>query len=230
MKGLGPLVRLAEEIVSCRACPRLVAWREEAAAHPPRRFQGQRYWGRPVPGFGDAGARLLVVGLAPAANGGNRTGRVFTGDASGDFLFAALHRAGIANQPASVSQADGLELRDAWIAAAVRCAPPDNKPTQAEFSRCRPFLVREIAALPHLSVVLALGAHAWRAAIEALVENGAPRPKPLPAFSHGAKVRLGRFLLLGSYHVSQQNTFTGRLTPAMLDAVLRRVRSEEKRR
>ena len=228
VKGPGTLVRLAEDITFCRACPRLVAWREEAAAHPPRRFRGQRYWGRPVPGFGDAGARLLVVGLAPAANGGNRTGRVFTGDASGDFLFAALHRAGFANQPGSVSQGDGLELRDAWIAAAVRCAPPDNRPTPAEFERCRPFLVREIAALPRLAVVLALGAQAWRAAIEALARNGAPRPRPLPAFGHGAEVRLGRFLLLGSYHVSQQNTFTGRLTPAMFDAVLRRAREKER--
>ncbi len=224
------LVGLAEEITSCRACPRLVAWREEAAAHPPRRFQGQRYWGRPVPGFGDAGARLLVVGLAPAAHGGNRTGRVFTGDASGDFLFAALHRAGFANQSRSVSRDDGLVLVGAYVAAAARCAPPGNKPTPAEFARCRPFLVREIAALPRLSVVLALGADAWRAAIEALVENGASRPRPLPAFGHGAEVRLGRFLLLGSYHVSQQNTFTGRLTPAMFDAVLERVRFEEKRR
>jgi uracil-DNA glycosylase family 4 len=206
-----------------------VAWREEAAAHPPRRFQGQRYWGRPVPGFGDAGARLLVVGLAPAAHGGNRTGRVFTGDASGDFLFAALYRAGFANQARSVSRDDGLVLVGAYVAAAARCAPPDNKPTPAEFARCRPFLVREIAALPRLSVVLALGAHAWRAAIEALAQNGAPRSRPLPVFSHGAEVRLGRFLLLGSYHVSQQNTFTGRLTPSMLDAVLRRVRSEEQR-
>jgi len=180
-----------------------------------------------VPGFGDPLARLLVVGLAPAANGGNRTGRVFTGDASGDFLFAALYRAGIANQPGSSSRDDGLELRDAWIAAAVRCAPPDNRPTPAEFVRCRPFLVREVAALPRLAVVLALGAHAWRAAIEALGENGAPRPRPLPAFGHGAEVRLGRFRLLGSYHVSQQNTFTGRLTPAMFDAVLARARSEE---
>ncbi|HEX7614590.1 MAG TPA: uracil-DNA glycosylase [Thermoanaerobaculia bacterium] len=227
VKVRGPLVRLAEEIASCRACPRLVAWREGAAASAPRRFHGERYWGRPVPGFGDAEARLLVVGLAPAANGGNRTGRVFTGDASGDFLFAALHRAGIANQPVSVSQDDGLEVRGAWIAAAVRCAPPDNRPTPAEFARCRPFLVREIAALPRLSVVLALGAHAWRAAIEALVRNGAPRPRPLPAFGHGAEVRLGRFLLLGSYHVSQQNTFTGRLTPAMFDAVLRSAREKE---
>ena len=183
-----------------------------------------------MPGFGDAEARLFVVGLAPAANGGNRTGRIFTGDASGDFLFAALHRAGFANQPGSVSQGDGLELRDAWIAAAVRCAPNANKPTPAEFARCRPFLVREIASLPHLSVVLALGAHAWRAAIEALAENGAPRPKPLPAFSHGAEVRLGPFLLLGSYHVSQQNTFTGRLTPTMLDAVLSRATPAPRRK
>jgi uracil-DNA glycosylase len=224
VKDAGSLVRLAEEITSCRACPRLVAWREEAAAHPPRRFQGQRYWGRPVPGFGDAGARLLVVGLAPAAHGGNRTGRVFTGDASGDFLFAALFRAGFANQARSVSLDDGLALVGAYVAAAARCAPPDNKPTPAEFARCRPFLVREIAALPRLSVVLALGAYAWRAATEALVENGVPRPRPLPAFSHGAEVRLGRFLLLGSYHVSQQNTFTGRLTPAMFDLVLRRTK------
>ncbi|HEX7527500.1 MAG TPA: uracil-DNA glycosylase [Thermoanaerobaculia bacterium] len=227
MKDAGSLVRLAEEITSCHACPRLVAWREEAAAHPPRRFQGQRYWGRPVPGFGDAGARLLVVGLAPAAHGGNRTGRVFTGDASGDFLFAALYRAGFANQARSVSRDDGLALVGAYVAAAARCAPPDNKPTPVEFARCRPFLVREIAALPRLSVVLALGADAWRAATEALVENGVPRPRPLPAFGHGAEVRLGRFLLLGSYHVSQQNTFTGRLTPAMFDAVLERARSEE---
>ncbi|MDL2718429.1 MAG: uracil-DNA glycosylase [Acidobacteriota bacterium] len=225
LKDTDSLARLGNEIVSCRACPRLVAWREESAAHPPRRFQGQRYWGRPVPGFGDAGARLLVVGLAPAANGGNRTGRVFTGDASGDFLFAALHRAGIANQPSSVSQGDGLRLRGAWIAAAVRCAPPENKPTPAEFSRCRPFLVREIAALPNMKVVLALGAHAWRASIEALTANGSPRPKPIPAFAHGAEAAIGETRLLGSYHVSQQNTFTGRLTPAMFDAVLERVRS-----
>ncbi len=218
------LGRIAREIAACRACGRLVAWREAAAARPPRRFFGQKYWARAVPGFGDPEARLLVVGLAPAAHGGNRTGRVFTGDASGDFLFAALHRAGFANQALSVSLDDGLVLAGAYIAAAARCAPPANKPTPAEFARCRPFLVREIAVLPRLVVVLALGAHAWRAAIEALAQCGAPRPKPLPAFGHGAEVRLGRFLLLGSYHVSQQNTFTGRLTPAMLDAVLRKTR------
>ena len=218
------LARLAAEIVSCRACPRLVACREHAAAHPPRRFRGQRYWARPVPGFGDAGARLLVVGLAPAAHGGNRTGRVFTGDSSGDFLFAALFRAGLANQAASVSGDDGLALRDAWISPAVRCAPPDNRPTPQEFAACRHFLVREIAALGNLRVVLALGALAWRAAIEALAAIGAPRPRPLPKFTHGAELEIGKTMLLGSYHVSQQNTFTGKLTPKMLDAVLKRAR------
>ncbi len=216
---------IAGEIVRCRACPRLVAFREAAEARAPRRFRGQRYWSRPVPGFGDPGAALLVVGLAPAAHGGNRTGRVFTGDASGDFLFAALHRAGYANQARSASRDDGLVLAGAYVAAAARCAPPENKPTPAEFARCRPFLVREVAALPKLGVVLALGAHAWRAAIEALVDAEAgPRPRPLPKFAHGAEARVGKILLLGSYHVSQQNTFTGKLTPRMLDAVLRRTR------
>jgi uracil-DNA glycosylase family 4 len=223
------LVRLAAKIVSCRACPRLVAWREEAAAHPPRRFRGQRYWARPVPGFGDPGARLLLVGLAPAAHGGNRTGRVFTGDSSGDFLFAGLCRAGFANQPTSVSMDDGLVLDDVYIAAAVRCAPPDNRPTPLEFATCRPFLAREIVALGNLRVVLALGALAWRSALEALARNGVTVPRPTPKFAHGAEVDLGRVILLGSYHVSQQNTNTGRLTPAMFDAVLRRARSEENR-
>jgi uracil-DNA glycosylase family 4 len=218
------LGKIAREIAACRACPRLVAWREAVAATPPRRFRGQRYWARPVPGFGDSGARLLVVGLAPAAHGGNRTGRVFTGDASGDFLFAALHRAGYASQAESVSREDGLALTGAYVAAAARCAPPDNKPTPAEFARCLPFLVREIAQLPELRVVLALGAHGWRAAIEALAANGAERPKPLPKFAHGAEAQIGRIRLLASYHVSQQNTFTRRLTPRMLDQVLRKAR------
>jgi uracil-DNA glycosylase family 4 len=177
-----------------------------------------------VPGFGDPRAHLLVVGLAPAAHGGNRTGRVFTGDASGDFLFAALHRAGYANQAASVARGDGLVLTGAYVAAAARCAPPGNKPTPGEFARCLPFLVREIAALADLNVVLALGAHAWRASIEALVARGAPRPKSLPVFTHGAETLLGAVTLLGSYHVSQQNTFTGRLTPLMLDEVLKKTR------
>lgn len=178
-----------------------------------------------MPGFGDPLARLLVVGLAPAAHGGNRTGRVFTGDASGDFLFAALHRGGWASQPGSVSRGDGLVLSDAWIAAAVRCAPPDNRPTPEEFDNCRPFLVREVGLLPNVRVVLALGGMAWGAALKALGEGGVAIPRPRPAFGHGAEVRLGRTLLLGSYHVSQQNTFTGRLTPSMLDEVLARART-----
>jgi uracil-DNA glycosylase len=201
-----------------------VAWREEAAAHPPRRFRGQRYWARPVPGLGDPGARLLIVGLAPAAHGGNRTGRVFTGDASGDFLFAGLYRAGFASQPVSVSSDDGLALRDAWIAAAVRCAPPDNRPTPLEFATCGPFLAREIAALGNLRVILALGALAWRSALEALARNGVTVPRPMPKFAHGAEVDLGRATLFGSYHVSQQNTNTGRLTAEMFDAVLGRAK------
>jgi uracil-DNA glycosylase family 4 len=164
------------------------------------------------------------VGLAPAANGGNRTGRVFTGDSSGDFLFAALHRAGFANQALSVSRGDGLALEGAWIAAAVRCAPPDNRPAPEEFARCRPFLVREIALLPNLRAVLALGALAWQSALAALEESEVPIPRPRPAFAHGAQVDLGRVVLFGSYHVSQQNTNTGRLTPAMFDAILRRVK------
>ncbi len=203
-----------------------MAWREEAAAHPPRRFRAERYWARPVPGFGDPGARLLVVGLAPAAHGGNRTGRVFTGDSSGAFLFAGLNRAAFANQARSVSRDDGLELRDAWIAAAVRCAPPDNRPTPLEFATCRPFLAREIAALVNLRVVLALGALAFRSALEALEENGIAIPRPRPAFAHRAEVDLGRVVLFGSYHVSQQNTNTGRLTPAMFDEVVARISRE----
>jgi len=203
-----------------------VAWRQEAAAHPPRRFRGQRYWARPVPGFGDPRARLLVVGLAPAAHGGNRTGRVFTGDSSGDFLFAALARAGLANQARSVSRDDGLVLREAWVSAAVRCAPPDNRPTPLEFATCRPFLVRELAALGNLRVVLALGALAWRSSLEALEENEVAIPRPRPAFGHGARTELGRVTLFGSYHVSRQNTNTGRLTAEMFDAVLRRIGRE----
>lgn len=185
-----------------------------------------------MPGFGDPTARLLVVGLAPAANGGNRTGRVFTGDSSGDFLFAALYRAGLASQARSVSKDDGLALCGAWIAAAVRCAPPDNRPTPAEFARCLPFLAREIAALTDVRVVLALGELAWRSALAALGENEVVIPRPMPKFAHGAEVDLGRVTLFGSYHVSQQNTNTGRLTPAMFDAVLERAKrsAEEKRR
>lgn len=213
---------ISSEIAACRLCPRLVAWREASAAAPPRRFRGQAYWARPVPGFGDPAARLLIVGLAPAANGGNRTGRVFTGDPSGDFLYAALHRAGFASQALSASRDDGLRLRDAYVAAAVRCAPPDNRPTPEEFSRCRPFLERERAALPRLRVVLALGALAWESCLHVL---GTTRPRP--PFGHGRELRLpGGPLLVGSYHVSQRNTSTGLLTPAMFDAILATVASE----
>ena len=218
------LKTVAREISACRDCPRLVAWREEAAAHPPRRFSAETHWARPVPGFGDAGARVLVVGLAPAAHGGNRTGRVFTGDSSGDFLFRALHRAGFANQARSVSRDDGLLLRDCYVAAAARCAPPDNRPTPREFSRCRPYLVREIRLLPRLRVVVALGALGWDASWRALDEAGFPAPESRPPFGHGAEAPVGEVRLLGSYHVSRQNTNTGRLTEEMFDAVWARVR------
>lgn len=222
-----PLASLTREVEACRACPRLVAWREESAAKPPRRYAGETYWARPVPGFGDPEARLLVVGLAPAAHGGNRTGRVFTGDSSGDFLFAALHRAGYANQSESAHRGDGLALTGAWVLAPVRCAPPDNRPTPDEFDRCRPFFVRELALLRNVRVLLALGGLAWASALRVLAESGAAIPRPAPAFGHGAEATLhvpgrGPVALLGSYHVSRQNTNTGRLTPAMFDAVLAR--------
>ena len=212
---------LGGEIASCRACPRLVAWREAAGANPPARFRGEAYWARPVPGFGDPAARILLLGLAPAKDGGNRTGRVFTGDRSGDFLFEALHRVGLANQPTSTRRDDGLVLRDAYVAAAVRCAPPGNKPLPDERDRCAPFLHREMALLADLRVIVALGAFAWAAALRAVETTRGRLPRPLPRFGHGAEAPAGPYTLLGTYHPSQQNTFTGRLTPAMLDAVLR---------
>jgi len=222
----GGLPALDRDVVACRACPRLVRWREEAAGRAPRRYSGETYWARPVPGFGDPEAGLLVVGLAPAAHGGNRTGRVFTGDSSGDFLFAALHRAGFASQALSRERDDGLSLRDCRIAAAARCAPPDNRPSPAEFDRCRPFLVREIAALPRLSVLLALGELAYGQTLRAWAEAGRGAVAPRPSFAHGARVLLpGGATLVASYHVSRQNTNTGRLTTAMFDAVLRDVRA-----
>jgi uracil-DNA glycosylase family 4 len=198
-----------------------VAWREEKAANPPRRFAGQRYWARPVPGFGDPAARLLILGLAPAADGANRTGRVFTGDRSGDFLFAALHRTGYANQPQSVALDDGLALTDAWVAAAVRCAPPANKPTPGELATCLPWTVAELAQLPDVALVLCLGAFAWAAALRLRVAAGLQNPRPLPRFGHGAHALAGEPLaLLGCFHPSQQNTFTGKLTEPMIDDVL----------
>jgi len=222
---VGDLDVLRDEIVACRACPRLVAWREAVGQRPPARFQGEVYWARPVPGFGDPAARILLVGLAPAAHGGNRTGRVFTGDASGDFLWAALHAVGLANQPTGRRADDGLSLRGVYVAAAVRCAPPANRPTPAERARCLPFLVREMALLGELRVVVPLGAIAWAAALAALERLGERVPRPRPAFGHGREVNIGRYVVLGSYHVSQQNTFTGRLTPPMFRAILARAKA-----
>jgi uracil-DNA glycosylase family 4 len=222
------LAALTASIVACRRCPRLVAWREDVARVKVARFRAETYWGRPVPGFGDPDGRMLVIGLAPAAHGGNRTGRVFTGDASGDFLWAALWRAGLADRPSSRRADDGLTLSDVYIAAAVRCAPPANKPTIEERDACAPFLAHELGLLTGVRVVLALGAFGWDAALRALAaaghrpldERGQPGPKP--RFGHGAEARVGDYVLLGSYHPSQQNTFTGRLTPAMFDAVIER--------
>jgi len=217
------LPALTAEIVHCRACPRLVEWRERAAADPPSRFATEEYWARPVPGFGESRARVLVLGLAPAANGGNRTGRVFTGDRSGDFLFAALYRTGFANQPTSIAIDDGLVVSDAYIAAVVRCAPPDNDPTTDERDNCMPFLVRELDLLTEVRVIVALGAYAWDGALRAMRGLGI-RAARKPKFGHRAEAQVGPYLLLGSYHPSQQNTFTGRLTPPMMDDVLARAR------
>jgi uracil-DNA glycosylase family 4 len=220
-----PLARIARDVVGCRRCPRLVGWREESAANPPRRFRGEPYWARPLPAFGDPEARVLLVGLAPAAHGGNRTGRIFTGDASGDFLFAALHAAGFANQARSASRDDGLALSGVLVTAAARCAPPGNRPTPAEFDRCRPYLVREIAALPRLRVVVALGGLAFDRTLKAFRSAGLEIPSPRPQFAHGSEARIGPYALLGAYHPSQQNTFTGRLTRPMLERVFRRARA-----
>ena len=222
----GTLTELSAEVVACRRCARLVDWREDAAGHPPARFKGQSYWARPLPGWGDPRARVLLVGLAPAAHGGNRTGRLFTGDRSGDFLFAALHRAGFVNQPSSTSADDGLAARDLYITAAVRCAPPANKPLPGERANCLPFMVAELGLLPELRVIVPLGAYAWDGTLAALRALGAlPAADPRPKFGHLAEATVGRYSLLGSYHPSQQNTFTGRLTTRMLDQVLARARA-----
>ncbi|HEX6869636.1 MAG TPA: uracil-DNA glycosylase [Micromonosporaceae bacterium] len=221
------LTTLDQAVSVCQACPRLVSWRESVAATRRAAFRTEQYWGRPVPGFGPETARIAILGLAPAAHGGNRTGRIFTGDRSGDVLFAALHRVGLANQATSVSRDDGLSLTGTRIFAAVRCAPPANKPTPDERDTCAPWLHRELALIrPSLRVVVALGGFAWAAfwpAVSAVY--GVTAPTPRPRFGHGARVDLpGAPVLLGCYHVSQQNTFTGRLTPAMLDEVLARAR------
>lgn len=216
------LVAIEREVVACRRCPRLVRWREEAARRAPRRFQGEAYWSRPLPAFGDPHPRVLLVGLAPAAHGGNRTGRLFTGDESGNFLFEALHAVGLANQPESRHAGDGLIVDRALVTAACRCAPPDNRPTPKEFSNCRPFLARELRFLLPGSAIVALGALAFSSVLAALAETGAALSAPKPRFAHGARFSIGGFALFGSYHPSQQNTFTGRLTQGMLRAVLRR--------
>src|SRR5512144_2758237 len=209
-------------VVRCRACPRLVEWREQVAREKTARFADQVYWGRPVPGFGDPRARVLIVGLAPAAHGGNRTGRIFTGDRSGDFLFAALHRAGLANQPESIRLGDGLELLGCFMTAAVRCAPPANKPLPEERDACADWLEREVALLSQLRVAVCLGAFAWDAALRLRAALGHPALRPRPRFGHGAALPGPPWTLLACFHPSQLNTFTGRLTPAMLDAVLAR--------
>jgi uracil-DNA glycosylase family 4 len=211
---------LAARIAGCRSCPRLVTWREQVAREKRAAFRDETYWGRPVPGFGDLGARILLLGLAPAAHGANRTGRMFTGDRSGDFLYAALHRAGLASQPTSVAAGDGLELRGCFITAAVRCAPPANKPLPAERDNCAYWLEEELALVPDRRVVVCLGAFAWEAALRSPAVIGGPPPKPRPTFGHGAEWGP----LLGCFHPSQQNTFTGRLTPAMMDDVFERAK------
>ena len=226
------LTRVARDVVACERCPRLIGWCREVATVRVKRFRDQVYWGKPVPGFGDPKARLLIVGLAPAAHGGNRTGRVFTGDRSGDFLFAALYRAGFADQPTSVSRDDGLTLSGVWITAAVRCAPPANKPTPTERDTCLPWTVAELDHVKDVRVVVCLGAFAWDAALRLRAALGHPPPRPRPKFGHGAlwyddgqtEPHPPGFALLGTYHPSQQNTFTGVLTEPMLDDVLRTAR------
>jgi uracil-DNA glycosylase family 4 len=216
------LAALEREVTACRRCPRLVGWREQVAREKRAAFAAQTYWGRPVPGFGDPRARVLLLGLAPAAHGANRTGRMFTGDRSGDCLFAALHRAGFANQARSHDAHDGLRLRDAWITAAVRCAPPANRPTPGERDACLPWARDELALLKRVRAVVCLGAFAWAAALRLTHPDGPPRP--LPRFGHGAEFAAPDVTLVGCFHPSQQNTFTGRLTEPMIDEVLERAR------
>ncbi len=219
------LADISARVIACERCPRLRAYCREVARTKRAAFRDQEYWGLPVPGFGDPRARLILVGLAPAAHGANRTGRMFTGDRSGDFLYAALHRAGFANQPRSAARGDGLELRDAYISAAVRCAPPENRPLPEEFDHCRQYLLEEISVMRRIRVFLALGALAHRQLVRALIAAGRIEPRARFRFAHGACDRLpGGAWLMASYHPSQQNTFTGILTAAMLDRVLRRAR------
>ena len=216
------LSELEERLVTCRACPRLVEWREEVARTKRAAFIDDDYWGRPVPGFGDPEARIAVIGLAPAAHGANRTGRMFTGDRSGEWLYRAMHRAGLASQPESVARDDGLVLTNAWVTAPVRCAPPANKPTPAERDACSAWFDAELALLEELRVFVTLGQFGYQALWRHLGRTGIELPSPRPAFAHGAEVQLAGSTILMSYHVSQQNTFTGRLTEDMLDEVFSR--------
>jgi uracil-DNA glycosylase len=221
------LAALGRDVTTCVRCPRLVEWRERSAAEPPRRYRGEPYWARPLPGFGDPRARIVLVGLAPAAHGGNRTGRIFTGDRSGDWLFAALHRAGLANQPTSVARDDGLRLEDTYVTAVNRCPPPQNRPTTEERDNCLPYLVRELGLLRRGRVIVALGSFAWAGSLLALSGLGAEIPRPRPRFAHGAEARIetgGGWTLLGCFHPSQQNTFTGKLTEGMMDDVFARAK------
>jgi uracil-DNA glycosylase family 4 len=218
------LSELAAKVHACRRCPRLVEWREARADDPPRRFKGEGYWARPVAGFGDPAARLVIVGLAPAAHGANRTGRMFTGDRSGDWLYAALHRAGYANQPESRHCGDGLRLSDAYITAVVRCAPPANKPSPAERDECLPYLARELETLKSCLTIVTLGAFAWSGVLRTLRDIGCELPQPKPRFGHGSEAEVGDWRLIGCYHPSQQNTFTGKLTEQMLDDIFIRAR------
>jgi len=224
------LADLDRRVTECRACPRLVAWREEVARVKRASFADQEYWGRPVPGFGPPDAALAIVGLAPAAHGANRTGRMFTGDRSGDVLYAALHAVGLASQPTAVHANDGLELYGTRITSPVKCAPPENKPTPTERDNCRPWLAQELALLaPTLRAIVVLGAFGWQALLPVLSAAGWHIPTPRPKFGHGAEVELSGpapLHLFGCYHVSQQNTFTGKLTPAMVEAVLTRAKEQ----
>jgi uracil-DNA glycosylase family 4 len=223
---MAQLEKLNRAIIRCRKCPRLVRWREEVAKKPPRRYRGQSYWAKPLAGFGASDAGLLIVGLAPAANGGNRTGRIFTGDESGNWLYEALYKFGFSNQQTSIHRDDGLKLKDCYITAAVRCAPPANKPARDEFERCRPYLVAELKLLRRVRVVLALGKIAFDSFLKAHVESGGTLPRPRPSFRHGGVARLdGGLTLLASYHPSQQNTFTGKLTRKMFHEVFRKVQN-----
>lgn len=223
---MSDLARLQLRIVACKRCPRLVRWRRKIAAMKTKRFRDQPYWGKPIPGFGDPRARLLLVGLAPAAHGGNRTGRMFTGDRSGDWLFRALHKSGFANQPLSESLDDGLRLKDCYVTATCRCAPPLNKLLPEEIINCRPFLIREIKLLNRVRVVVGLGKIGFDAAFRTFCELIGHDASPRPRFAHGAEYSLGSGItLLGSFHPSQQNTFTGRLTEQMFDAVFQRAKS-----